>query len=83
MHVIQDRSVGNDEIYTINELEHILAYSDHQNNFKDETCTYCNKKGDIDTLCFSKRDDEKLSKLAEKCTAYNKEEMDSILNGKG
>ncbi len=46
---------------------------------------YCNEKGHTETVCFSKCDDEKLSKLAEKCTlhwltAYNKEAMDSILN---
>ncbi len=88
--MVQEKSVGNDEINIINELEHILAYKDgdHQNKYKDETCTYCNKKGHTETVCFSKHDDDKLSKLAEKCTAamadrlsgYNKEAMDSIMN---
>ncbi len=71
MHIVQDRSVGSDEIYSIDRLKHILAYKDGEcrNKFKDETCTYCNKKGHTEIVCFTKCDDEKLSKLAEKCTS--------------
>ncbi len=36
-----------DDLHTYDEFEHIFAYRDsnHQNRFKNETCTYCNKKG--------------------------------------
>ncbi len=40
-----------------------------QNRFKDETCTYCNKKGHTETVCFAKRDDDKMNRLAEKVSA--------------
>ncbi len=50
------------------ELEQILAFRDgnHQNRLKDETCTYCNKKGHTEIVCFVKRDDDKMTRLAEK-----------------
>ncbi len=53
------------------ELEQILAFRDDNrlNRFKDETCTYCNKKGDTETVCFAKRDDDKMTRLAEKVSA--------------
>ncbi len=90
LHVVQDRYIGSDETYSINKLEHILAYKDgdHLNKFKDETFTYFTKKGHTETLYFSKRDDEKLARLTDKCSivmaekfaASNKEAMESILN---
>ncbi len=43
--------------------------SNCQNRFKDETCMYCNKKGHTDTVCFEKRDDDKMTRLAEKVSA--------------
>ncbi len=85
--MVQEKSVGNDEINIIDELEQILAYKygDLQNMYKDET--YCNKKSHTETVCFSKCDDDKLVKLAEKCIAvmadrlssYNKEAIDTIM----
>ncbi len=35
-----------------------------QNRFKDETCTYCNKKCHTETICFAKHDDDKMTKMA-------------------
>ncbi len=57
------------------------------NKFKDETCTYCNKKGHTETICFTKLDDDKLTKMAQKVSAAraeqiaatNKQAMESIL----
>ncbi len=31
----------------------------------DETCSYCSKKGHTDAVCFAKRDDDKMAKMAE------------------
>ncbi len=74
----------------MDEFEHILAYKDanHQNRFKDETCTYCNMKGHMETVCLSKHDDHKLAKMAEKVSAVmaemiaasNMQAIKSILN---
>ncbi len=52
LHMVQEKSVGNDEISIVNELEQILDYKngDHRNNYKDEICTYCNKKGHTETV---------------------------------
>ncbi len=68
LHVVQEKSVGGDETYTIDDLEHILAYRDNncQHRFKDKSCTYCNKKDHTETVCFTKYDDDKLTKMAEK-----------------
>ncbi len=53
------------------ELEQIPAFrgGNGPNRFKDETCTYCNKKGHTETVCFVKRDDDKMTKMAEKVSA--------------
>ncbi len=71
LHTVHEKSVGNDEINIIDELEWIFTYKDgdRRNKYKDETCIYCNKKGHMETVCSSKGDDDKLSKLAKKCTA--------------
>ncbi len=71
------------------ELEQILALRDDNrlNRFKDETCTYCNKKGHTENVCFAKRDDDKMTWLARKVSAtmaqsiasMNKLAMESIL----
>ncbi len=84
------KSVGNDEISIINELEQILAYKDgdHKNKYKDETYTYCNKKDQQKLSVSQNMRMKKLNKLAEECTAamvdhlstYNKEAMDTIMN---
>ncbi len=44
---LQDKQTVSDQMDAYSELEQILAFRDgnHQNRFKDETCTYCNKKG--------------------------------------
>ncbi len=90
LHVVQEKSVGGVETYTTDDLKHILTYRDdnHQHRFKDESCTYCNKKGHTEMVCFSKRDDEKLTKLAEKISAVmagkiaasNNEAFETVLN---
>ncbi len=71
-------------------ISHILTYRDdnHQHKFKNEYCTYCNKKGHTESVCFSKRDDEKLTKVAEKISAFmankiaasNNEAFEYVLN---
>ncbi len=90
LNTLQDRSVGNDEASIINNLEQLFAYKegDSKNKFRDETCTYCNMKGHKENVCFTKCDDTKSSKLAEKCTSamtdhlstYNKESMEAIMS---
>ncbi len=71
-------------------FEQVFAFRDgnHQNKFKHENCTYCNKKGHTEDVCFAKRDDDKLTKMAakvsaamsEQIAANNKLAMDSILD---
>ncbi len=88
--VVQDKQIDGNETYTFKEFQHILAYKDcnRQNRFKDETCTYCNKNGHTETVCFSKHDDDKLAKMAEKVSAVmaekivasNMQAIESILN---
>ncbi len=89
-HVLQEKFVGGVETHTTDDLKHILAYRDdnHQHRFKDESCIYCNKKGHTETVCFSKCDDEKLTKMAEKLSAVmankieasNNEAFELVLN---
>ncbi len=89
LHVVQEKSVGGVETYTTDNLKHILTYKDdnRQHRFKDESCTYCNKKGHTETVCFSKCDDEKLTKIAvkisavmaDKIAASNNEAFESVL----
>ncbi len=68
---LQDKQTGSDQMDAYSELEQILAFRDgnHQNRFKDETCTYCNKKGHTATICLAKHDDDKMTRLAEKVSA--------------
>ncbi len=87
--VVQDKQSDGDTPDTYREFEQIFAFRDgnRQNQFKDETCTYCNKKGHTEVVCFAKRDDDKLAKLAQKLSvamaeqiaATNKQAMESIL----
>ncbi len=58
--LVQDKQTNSDITDTYGEFEHVLAFNDcnHQNRFKDETCTYCNKKGHTEADCFAKRDDD-------------------------
>ncbi len=69
--LLQDKQTGSDQMDAYSELEQILAFRDgnHQNRFKDENCTYCNKKGHTETICFAKRDDDKMTRLEEKVSA--------------
>ncbi len=88
--VVQDKQTGCDDPHTYGEFEQVFAFRDgnRQNKFKEETCTYCNKKGHTEVVCFTKRDDDKLTKMAvkvsaeiaEQIAAYNKLAMDSILD---
>ncbi len=92
LHVVQEKSVAGVETYTTDNYKHILTYRDdyRQHSFKDESCTYCNKKGHIETVCFSKSDYEKLIKMAvkisavmaDKITASNNEAFESVLKVK-
>ncbi len=87
--IVQEKSVGGVETYITDDLKHILTYRDdhNQHRFKDESCTYCNKKGHTESVCFSKHDDEKLIKMvmkisavmADKITASNNEAFESVL----
>ncbi len=87
--VVQDKQTGSDIIDTYSEFEQVFAFRDgnRQNRFKDETYTYCNKKGHTEAICFVKRDNNKMTKMAEKVsaaiaeqiTATNKKAMESIL----
>ncbi len=56
---VQEKQIGGDDLHTYDKFEHIFTYRDgnHQNRFKDETCTYCNKKVHTKTICFAKHDD--------------------------
>ncbi len=86
---LQDKQTESDQMHAYGELEQILAFRDrnYPNRFKDEICTYCNKKGHTETICFAKRDDDKMTRLAEKVsaamaqsiTATNKLAVESIL----
>ncbi len=82
LHVVQDKSVSGVETYTTDDLKHILTYKDdhRQHRFKDESCTYCNKKGHTEMVCFSKRDDEKLTKMAVKISAVMADKIAAINN---
>ncbi len=53
------------------ELEQILAFRDgnRPNRFNYEICKYCNKKGHTETMCFAKREDYKMTKMAENISA--------------
>ncbi len=87
---VQEKQFGSDDSVTYKEFEQVFAFRDsnRQNRFKDETCTYCNKKGHTEVVCFAKRDDDKMSKiaksisasLAEEISAADKKAMDSILD---
>ncbi len=85
----QEKQYGSDDLITYGEFEQVFAFrnGNHQNRFKNETCTYCNKKGDPETVCFAKYDDNKLTKMAktvsaamvEQIAATNTKTMESIL----
>ncbi len=88
--IVQEKSVDCVETYTTDDLKHILTYrdDDRQHRFKHECCTYFNKKGHTESVCFSKHDDEKLTKLAKKISAVmagkiaasNNKAFESVLN---
>ncbi len=71
-------------------FETVFAFRDgnRQHKFKDVTCTYCNKKGYTEAVCFAKFGNDKLNKMAakvsaamaERIAASNKIAMDSILD---
>ncbi len=59
--VLQDKQSGSDTQDTYEEFEQALTIQDdnRQHQFTDETCTYCNKKCNTETICFAKCDDDK------------------------
>ncbi len=75
--VVQDKQSGNDDSIAYGEFEQDFAFRDgnRQNRFKDETCTYCNKKGHTETVTVAKRDDDKMSKMAKTISAALAEDM--------
>ncbi len=87
---VQDKQSGNNDSVAYGEFEQVFAFRDsiRQNRFKDETCTYCNKKGHTETVCFAKYDNDKMTKMvktisaamAEEKSATNKKAMESILD---
>ncbi len=86
---VQDKQTSSDNIIAYRAIEQVFAIRDsnRKNLFKDETCTYCNKKGHTEAACFAKCDNDKMTKvaenvsaaMAEQLTAMNKKAMDSIL----
>ncbi len=69
--VVQDKQSRGNTPDTYGEFDQVFAFRNGnlQNVFKDETCTYCNKKGHTETVCFAKHDDDKLTKMARKVSA--------------
>ncbi len=63
---VHEKQSGNDDPVTYGEFEQVFAFRDSnlQNWFKDETCTYYNKKGHTETVCFSMHEDDKMTKMA-------------------
>ncbi len=74
---VQEKQSGSDHPVTYREFEQVFALGDgnRQNQFKDETCTYCYKKGHTETICFAKHDDEKMAKMAKTISASMEEEI--------
>ena len=56
-------------------VEQIYAFqsSDRKNKYKDETCTFCQRKGHTENVCFAKKDEAKLEKFAMKCASSMQE----------
>ncbi len=87
---VQEKQSDSDDPIIYGEFEEVFAFRDgnHQNRFKGETCTYCNKKCHIETVCFAKHDDDKMVKMAktisaamaEEIAATNTKAMESILD---
>ncbi len=82
MHAVQDKQTGGDDPHTYSEFEQVFAFRDgnHQNKYKDETCIYCTKKGHTEIVCFAKRDDDKLTKMAAKVSAVMAEQIAASTN---
>ncbi len=75
--VVQDKQSANDDSVAYGEFEQVFAFRDsnRQNQFKDETCTYCNKKGHTETVCFAKHDANKMTKMANTISAALAEDI--------
>ncbi len=71
LHAVQDKQTGGDDIHTYGNFEQVFTFKDgnRQNRFKDEICTYCNKKGPTEVACFAECDEDKLTKMAAKVSA--------------
>jgi hypothetical protein len=67
------------------------GYVPRDNPHKDSTCTYCSKKGHIVDICYTKRNDDKITKICGGMMAKIKKELtsqvfsqvDKRLNAKG
>ncbi len=80
---VQDKQTGSDDPLSYGEFEQVFAFRDGnlQNRFKDETCTYCNKKGHTETIRFAKRNDNKMAMMAKTISAaMAKKAMESIFD---
>ncbi len=87
--LVQDKQTNSDITDTYGEFEQVFSFRDsnRQNRFKDESCTYCNKKGHTEAICFAKHANDKMTKMAvkvsasmaEQIAATNKKAMESIL----
>ncbi len=77
MLTVQEKQSGGDIPDTYREFEQVFAFRDgnRQNQFKGETCTYCNKKVLTETVCFGKHDNDKLTKVAHKVSAAMAEQI--------
>ncbi len=74
---VQEKQSGTDDPVTYGEFEQIFDFRDgnRQNRFKDETCTYCNKKGHTKIICLAKRDDNKMARMAKTVSSAIEEEI--------
>ncbi len=77
LNIVQEKQTRGDDLHTYREFKQIFAFRDGNrlNRFKDETCSYCNKKGHNETVCFAKRDNDKLTKMAAKVSAAKAEQI--------
>ena len=72
LNVVQQQPLSEEDAVYDEVFSQIYAYgqgTDRRSKFKDEICTFCSKKGHTENVCFTKRDDDKLSKLTEKCSS--------------
>ncbi len=63
--MIQDHQTESDNTDAYGQFEQNFAFKvgNRQKRFKDEIYSYCNKKGHTETICFAKRDEDKMTKM--------------------